>query len=222
MKKIIILLSCLIFAYTAFAQKDCSVIFPQGVDNYEGKCRGGLAHGKGVAEGKDVYKGQFRKGLPDGKGTCVWENGDKYEGEWQKGKRHGKGTFSFKVAEQDSILEGMWENNEYLGPILPKPRIIQKINVDRYSVQKIGKGTGLTVILMQNGSTNVRVTDLLIEVDSGNQGTNFMPIRYDNIEFPFTAKIRYNTPNKLGSADVAVNFEVKVSEPGEWKIVLHN
>ena len=54
---IIILL--LIFGLKTFAQP-CKVIPDSLQGSYSGKCKDGLAHGKGIARGVDFYKGEFK------------------------------------------------------------------------------------------------------------------------------------------------------------------
>ncbi len=86
---------------------------------WSGQCRGGRAHGKGVAEwflnGKSTerfeghmgegyfvkgvhvsaagerYEGTWRKNLRHGRGELVWKNGDRYDGQWQYGRISGRG-----------------------------------------------------------------------------------------------------------------------------------
>lgn len=56
-------------SYNLSAQQDCMVLKPEIAGKYMGKCKDGLAHGKGKAQGNDTYMGQFSKGLPHGMGT---------------------------------------------------------------------------------------------------------------------------------------------------------
>ena len=102
MKSLILFFS--ILSFTSFsvplvAQTDCSVLKP-GIDSvYFGKCKKGLAHGKGNAIGVDSYIGRFANGLPDGQGTYTWANGDTYSGSWMAGKQHGEGVFVLKLED---------------------------------------------------------------------------------------------------------------------------
>ena len=40
-------------------QNDCKVLLESISGTYEGKCKNGLAHGKGIAQGTDRYEGTF-------------------------------------------------------------------------------------------------------------------------------------------------------------------
>ena len=94
-------------------------------DQYTGRFRGGLFHGKGVLRWRDglVFTGDFSKGVANGKaklevspshdhpgsvyvgdykhnarhgkGKETWGNGDEYEGTLEDGKSHGHGTYTF-------------------------------------------------------------------------------------------------------------------------------
>ena len=79
----------------AQAASPCKVIDPELQDGYEGPCRGGLAHGKGVARGFAVYHGEFRRGLKDGQGIKTWPWGDRYEGRFRDDKKDGYGVYSW-------------------------------------------------------------------------------------------------------------------------------
>ena len=91
-----------------YAQQNCKVLVPEIAVTYKGKCKKGLAHGKGKAVGTDVYEGQFRKGLPHGQGKYNWATGEFYLGQWKMGKRDGEGSYTFKFEGKDSIQAGIW------------------------------------------------------------------------------------------------------------------
>ena len=104
------------------AQKNCKVLVPEIDSIYTGKCKKGLANGKGTAIGIDSYTGKFSKGYPHGRGTYNWANGDAYTGNWKEGKRSGAGKLTLKLQETDSIIDGLWDDDKYMGakPIPPK------------------------------------------------------------------------------------------------------
>ena len=90
----------------------CKVLMESISGVYNGDCKNGLAHGKGVAIGIDKYDGKFKNGLPNGKGKYSWANGDFYDGNWKAGKRSGEGImFSF---EQNVNVRGIWKNDEFV------------------------------------------------------------------------------------------------------------
>jgi hypothetical protein len=88
--------------------KQCKVVDPELQGFYEGKCKGGLAHGKGYARGSAEYEGEFRKGLKHGHGVKRWHWGDLYEGEFQDDRKHGRGTYEWGE-------NSPWAGERYVG-----------------------------------------------------------------------------------------------------------
>ena len=205
------------------AQETCKVLKP-GIDSvYHGKCKKGLAHGKGKADGIDSYFGRFAKGLPDGKGTYTWANGDIYTGDWDEGIRHGEGTYTFKVNEKDTTLSGLWKNDEYLGPKPEKPHVTSNVGVDRYTFKRISDAKDRVLVnILQNGMKNTGISNFLMSGTAGIETTLGQEVGYDYIEFPITIKVSYITFNKLRTQQYPVTFEFKISEPGDWRVEIHN
>jgi hypothetical protein len=226
MKKFVINLLSLVLTlvfFSGYAQEECKVLVPELVGVYEGKCKKGLASGKGIAEGIDKYEGQFLKGLPDGKGTYYWQNGDVYEGDWFLGKREGVGTFTFSVNGHDSIVSGLWKQDEYQGPVPPPPHVLSMTGVDRYTFVKIGNSRDLVLInFYQNGSINKGIEGLNMSTSSGINTQSGTAVGFDYIIFPVTIKLNYTTFNKLHTVKYYVQFEFTISEPGEWDVSIHN
>lgn len=236
----------LLFSITAYSQ-DCKILY-DGIDKtYEGACKKGLAHGKGIAKGEDTYKGNFRKGLPHGKGKYVGAEGSVYEGMWKEGERHGHGTFVdaggstytgswkedlrhgtgkfvLKTPEKDSIMEGIWKEDKYMGPKPEKPYVVTfSRSVERQTMRKVGDGNRLSIKIMQGGMANMTVTDYRFQWSSGNEVNLSGNARgWENMDFPFEGRIVYTTANKLRTSSYPVYFEFKINEPGEWELVLHN
>ncbi len=92
-----------------FSQQKCKVLMPAISESYDGKCKKGLANGKGIAKGIDTYEGRFSKGFPNGIGIYTWASGNEYVGEWDFGSRHGEGIYKFKYQGKDSIQAGIWK-----------------------------------------------------------------------------------------------------------------
>jgi hypothetical protein len=221
--KIILILLFSWLCYSLSAQQDCKVLDPEIAGKYMGKCKDGLAHGKGKADGIDSYTGQFSKGLPDGMGTYTWSNGDSYTGEWEQGYRQGEGTFKFKSNGKDTTLTGLWEKDNYAGPKPPKPRIINSLNVDRYTFVKSGKIPNRVLInLFQNGVRNISVENFMIVASSGNVTNIGQSAGFENITFPVTVKVNYSTLNKAHMQRFYVVFEFEIYEPGAWDVTIHN
>lgn len=209
----------MIFSIVSLSQNECKVLIPEISENYDGKCKKGLAHGKGTASGIDNYVGRFVKGLPDGKGVYTWANGDKYDGYWNKGKRNGEGTFSFRINEKDSVFSGIWEFDKYIGPKPKKPAVKYKRSVERYSFTKLNEiHNKIEIKLMRQGMINSSVSNLSIKPSSGT--VNCMII--DNIQYPVTVKIEYETLSKLNTYMYPVIFEFEITDPGEWLLVINN
>lgn len=220
----IFIISVLIFFFfSGYSQEECKVLVPELVGIYEGKCKKGLANGKGKAVGKDTYEGQFLKGLPDGNGTYYWANGDVYQGEWLFGKRDGVGIFTFQYDEKDSVLAGLWQQDEYKGPVPAKPRVNYMTGVDRYTFLKYGNNQNKVMInILQNGSTNNTIEGFRMISSSGVNSQSGSDFGYDYIVFPVTIKVNYTTYNKLHTNKYQVIFEFTISEPGEWQVTIYN
>jgi len=244
---IVSLIASLFLVNEIYAQQDCKVLYDAINTNYEGSCKKGLAHGKGIAKGEDTYEGNFKKGLPHGQGIYTYAEGDNYKGKWKEGERngygtymdaqggkyigtwksglkHGEGSYYLKMDNRDTVLAGIWKDDKYVGPKPKKPYIItSRRSVDRVTMFRSGDGNRLTIKIMQSGAINSTVIDYRFIWSSGNQlplGTHARG--WENMEFPFEARITYTTSNKLRTSTYIVNVEFIINEPGEWELILHN
>ncbi len=205
------------------SQENRKVLKPELAGYYKGKCKYGLANGKGSAIGTDIYRGQFVKGLPEGRGTYTWATGESYTGYWKEGKRHGVGDYKFFYQGKDSIISGNWENDRYIGNIPEKYRIIYKSSVERYKFQKTGDFRNRVLInILQNGVRNFGISNFLISSSSGHDTSLGNSVGYDEVVFPVQIRITYTTMNKLRTATYYVEFEFEISEPGNWIVDLYN
>ena len=205
-----------------FSQKKCKVLLPAISEIYVGKCKKGLANGKGIATGVDTYEGRFRQGLPNGIGTYRWSTGEEYMGEWDFGKRQGAGIYKFKHNGKDSIQAGVWKEDRYMGPTPPPPFILQSRNIQKYSFQKLGDQNKLILEIYINGAINSTIENLSIASTNGSYQNYGRYIVFNYINYPATFKITYVTWNKLHSAKLDVVFEFKITEPGDWLLKLTN
>jgi hypothetical protein len=209
--------------FHGFSQENCKVLKPEISTSYIGKCKNGLAHGKGIASGVDKYEGQFVKGYPDGKGLYTYASGNVYSGEWKEGKRNGIGKLTVKTAGSDSIQDGVWKDDKFIGPKPKEPEIIYKSSVDRYSVQKTNvEKNRVQFKMLQSGTINLKVKNVDLISSSGQEFRTGNLVGFDQVVFPATVKISYITPNKLATAEVNAIFEIRIFEPGDWVIELHN
>ena len=205
------------------AQTDCKVLKTEIAENYTGKCKKGFAHGKGIASGTDDFEGAFRKGLPDGHGTYVWATGETYIGDWKEGERNGEGIFTFSMDGEEVVLDGIWAGDEYVGKKPPSPRVVYSSNVERYSIRHAGGIKDRVLIdLYQNGSRNTSVENYLLATSSGYETSLGQSRGYEAIDFPVIIKVSYTTYNKLKTYKYNAVFEFEISEPGDWRVELHN
>jgi hypothetical protein len=213
------------FSLNKLIAQDCKVKVDELVGTYKGKCKNGYAHGKGKAVGIDTYEGKFYEGLPHGKGTYTWANGDTYKGYWKYGKRDGIGTFVMKIHEKDSIMYGIWVNDEYKGPKPKRPQIMYRENIDNVHFKKKYEDKNKVLITFkQHGRINYKVSNLTINSSSGikshllREGT----YGYENITFPVKFKITYSTPNKPETSTLSCTLEFEIYEPGDWEVDILN
>jgi hypothetical protein len=79
---------------------------------YAGDCSGGIAHGRGRAQGVDVYEGEWREGLPHGLGVYRFADGRRFEGRFEAGKVQGLARF---VYANGDLLEGEFRGDQLAG-----------------------------------------------------------------------------------------------------------
>jgi len=218
----LIVLIIAVFKVTTFAQ-DCKVLKSEIAAKYTGDCKKGLANGKGIAEGTDKYEGKFKEGLPHGFGIYKYANGDIYDGEFKNGLREGNGKFTFKYNGKDSTFNGIWNDDKLIKKVIPAAySVSQRINVQRFTVQKVGTGNRVMFSFMQNGMNNRALAGLSFAENSGTSFTMGLDQGFDSVQFPFTCKINYTTPNSLRTVNYDIVFEIQINEPGQWLVTLFN
>lgn len=201
-----------------YSQEQCKVLLPDIAKTYVGKCKKGLAHGKGVAEGTDKYEGFFKNGLPHGVGKYTWAKGDMiYEGDWKEGKKDGKGKLFYKINGADSMKYGVWKNDSFVKRITPSPyKVIRSSSIQRYAVRRNGVGSRVLFSFNQFGKANATVADLQFAYSSGSSFTQGLKQGVENIVFPFTCRVSYK------AAFYIAEFEIEFREAGDWEVVLFN
>lgn len=218
----LIVFSSLFCSYQLFSQSDCKVLIHEISGQYIGKCKKGLAHGKGLAIGIDRYDGSFKNGFPEGKGVYTWVNGEIYDGEWKQGKRNGIGDFTYVQDGKAAFLSGIWEDDRYVGPVPEKPKVLTSIGIERFSFQRQGDGNQITINLFINGSINSGVEDYSIITSSGTPFRSGNAIGVQSITFPLTCKVSYYSWNKMHTSKVYSRFEFHIDQEGRWFLNLHN
>jgi hypothetical protein len=217
----LLIILVLISGNLIYAQKnDCKVIRPDLSGTYSGGCKNGLANGKGIAQGTNRYEGQFNKGLPDGKGRFTWANGTYFEGQFRDGMRDGQGKMVYK----DSVVNGFWKEDKYVGEKIIAPyTIIRNISVARYTFKKsIESSSGIRVKIMQGGSNNSTIEDFSMAYDSGEEYRMGSVYGVQHTSIPLSVKITYRTWNVFHTTQYSVQFEFILNDPGTWDIVLNN
>ena len=211
-----------ILSLSIIAQSDCKVLIPELSGEYFGKCKKGLAHGKGKAKGIDTYEGNFRKGLPHGGGVYTWEYGAIYDGDWREGLKDGKGVYTFKYDGIDSVQSGIWKDNNYMGPIPSKPRVIYKEFVTRYNFRREGDGNRVLINLLLNGSPNIDILDFSLISTSGSTFKMGRSYGIETIDYPVIIKVNYISWNVAHSSRHTAIFEFEIVEPGNWQVDITN
>lgn len=212
----------LVSFYPAHAQDLCKVLKASIALVYDGDCKKGFAHGKGEAIGIDNYKGEFKKGLPHGEGIYKWSTGEIYEGGWRNGMRDGVGAYYFFTpVGKDTLQMGKWVKDKYIGA-LPEDqyKIVRSVSIPRYTFRRIKDGSSINIKIKQGTNVVLQPNNLTLWGDSGTTITDSFFMGFDNVSFPFKAKISFDQASQLSaySANRILSFEI--FEPGNWEIII--
>jgi len=223
MKKITIIIILIFSVLHMLSAQNCEVLLPSLKGNYEGKCKNGLAQGKGKAIGIDTYVGRFKKGLPNGNGTYTFSvSGDIYVGAWKAGKREGKGVLYLK-GEKNNTIKGFWKEDKYLGKTMPVAfKVVKKTNVSRYTFNKKGAENKVVFTIAKGGGVDYPIEDLYFSNSSGNDYKQSQYYGFDDVKFPFDCTISYITRNATNSSKYDVHFDFTIYEPGSWEVRIYN
>jgi hypothetical protein len=202
-------------------KEECKVLVPGLADAYQGGCKKGLANGQGKASGTDAYEGGFRNGYPNGKGIYTWASGNTYKGEWNMGMREGEGVFSGRLEGRDTIMSGIWKNDNYMGPKPNPPKVTTKYNVISTSFVRNGEGSKISISFYQNGITNL-VESLDFTCSSGSEIRSGNITTIWDIRFPFNCKINYRSWNSLKTQQYDCILEFEITQPGSWDLRVGN
>lgn len=217
--------SMVIFVFlTSFSigNNDCKVLLEPISESYSGRCRDGLAHGRGTARGVDTYVGMFREGLPHGRGTYTYQNGSTFKGQFKNGMKHGSGEFTLIAGDQKIVQKGYWQHDEFIGGAKPTElyRITERSNITSYSIKKIGDQEDRIKISFFSAHTKYIPTDLEIITATGElqQETREFSIYHFNI--PNHVSIRYIVVAAGIPKICALSFVIM--QPGTYEVVISN
>lgn len=206
---------------TGFSQERCTVLVKEISEKYVGECKKGLAHGTGEAWGTEHYTGAFKSGLPHGKGVYTYADSSVYTGMWSKGQRHGNGKYTFRYVGTDSIQEGLWTRDKYMGRNVTSQgyKVISTKAMERYRVYRYTDGQEIRVLLKPMTSGSLDVSNLQITGSSGIE-SEFLnsQMEFRNCEFPFKLRVSFNKWSKLRTVRVDTSIDLEITEPGVWII----
>ena len=214
---------------TTLMAQDCKVLDPNFSGVYTGECKNGKASGQGKSVGKYTYEGEFKAGLPEGKGQLTDDLGNVFNGNFKKGKKNGEGITNFKTAQgKDSIVNGFWKNDAYIGLYENPYTLVKKtFNVGAISVsyedptppnssivlslENISEGGGLKGIIPKP-----TIGEVLI-IKGGYQVMNAVTTNpkkniytFQNISFPATLLFKINNEELQIDFNEAKNYKLIV------------
>lgn len=199
--------------------ENCRVLLHTISGVYQGGCKNGFAHGKGISQGIDKYEGRFKKGLPNGSGKYFWANGNIYDGEWKMGRRNGVGKF-FSSSNGESVL-GYWKDDEFINELEdPGFRINNQYNIQSISIDRnIEVDDKIVIVFMRDGKILTEVDNLDISVNNGFL-TKSNGYAYRNIIFPWTCNINFTAYTKLTYAPFQCKVNFEIMKKGSWQITI--
>jgi hypothetical protein len=221
MKRLILSILVISTILTVYGQENCRVLVPSLVGKYTGDCKDGLASGNGEATGVDFYSGEFAKGLPNGKGRYIWKDGSTYEGQWKKGLRDGNGIYVSKHAGRDSVQNGIWKEDHFVGEKRIEPYVIEyKNGIARVTCMRIGDRPYIKYKFQQSGLEANIVSGLLLQGSSGTERNNPEFTGFESVTFPFSGKLTFTAPNTFRTAMINCEIRFRVNEPGSWLVTI--
>jgi len=218
---VVSLLLSFILSDAILAQTNCRVLLPALAQSYTGDCKKGLADGTGQATGEDFYKGEFVKGLPEGKGNYIWKNGATYEGEWKKGMRDGKGIYIHKYEGMDSVLDGIWKEDKYIGKKALAPYVVEyRDGIGRVSCVRTGDRPYVKYVFSRNGGASNNISSLFLQGSSGTEQQSAAFAGFEYVDFPFHGTLRFSAPNNFYAAILRCELRLTINQPGAWIVTI--
>ena len=207
----------------------CKVNVVQLDSVYHGHCKHGLADGQGFAYRTDSFVGNFLKGYPHGYGRYYdIKNNTVYEGHFSKGIKDGKGKILyFRPSLKDSVVEGFWKHDHYIGShaypfkVTGKSGLVRTAHITRDN--QTGTENTIVIEITSENAGNLSITQNVRKPELTNisviEGTYTNINRVEsqvtrnfyyllNVTYPFKATLLVNE----SSVDVEIN------QPGSYKI----
>lgn len=204
-------------------QKDCKVLMETLALEYEGECKKGFAHGMGKALGSHTYEGEFKKGYPDGVGTYTWPNGNLYKGEFKNGLKDGKGELYVRRLNQpDSIVNGYWDKDKYIGEFISNYSIGQKRNILRTRFVRLADMPNQVEILIQRNGLPIAVSQLQGAADKAPMfESSTSLVGFTKVVYPLTnARVNFFAPSSFNSYQLDCQLNFEIYREGHWRIFI--
>ncbi len=215
--------SIIVLINPIYAQEDgikCKVLIENISEHYEGNCKNGLAHGKGIAKGIDVYSGRFKKGLPNGYGKYIWKNGCYYQGLWVKGKKNGRGLMYDSSTKKET--KGIWKDDKFIREIKERPyEIIRQSGITGVSIYERTTATpgSIEIVFLRDGNESKSARDLILDSSSGIQKNSSYFTGFENVIFPFEGYVKFKAPSRFNTVMVDYELRFKINkDSSSWKV----
>jgi len=220
--KFILVISLFVHGSLQGYSQDCRVEKEEIRGSYEGECKKGRADGFGKSIGKDTYEGKFKKGMPSGFGTYTFSNGDIYKGEFKRGLKDGKGELTvLRLGREDSIVNGYWADDEYLGTEKTKYKINSRCpEVVTLSLNRTGDIDQLQIMFTLR-SQPISVEGLNVTGIYGEGVQQARSTVYNNITYPWEGSVRftyYDTRKTGPTLQKSCEIVLDIFQPGTWKM----
>lgn len=212
-----------VLSITILIAQDCEVKIPEIAENYEGKCKKGLAHGEGIASGVDTYEGSFKKGLPHGEGVYTFANGNVYSGSFEKGQKVGKGMMKFSSGDLPD-LDGYWIDDEYAGKDKKVYKVIdQSTSIRNMKFRRVGKTPNQITYKFTFQGKPIKVKDLVFDCPNAIMvNENEFQSVFSVSDFPISGNVRFQAASVKdvdGSPEyIYGQAEFQLSFKGDWEI----
>jgi len=198
----------------------CKVLFKEISGTYKGDCKDGLAHGKGKAVGEDTYNGEFKNGLPDGKGKYTYKDGNMFLGHWVNGLKQGEGKFTYYTNGKANVLEGFWQNGEYVGKTSPEEmfRVTNQTGIGHYSIKKTEGDDGKISIAFYSVNVKYVPTDLKVTATNGQVHQDYKNVSVTEFNCPVTVSIYFTIKSQAGAKQCFLFFDIL--KPGNYEVTV--